>query len=139
MMRAIMEGVAYSYRDCLSIMENLGIRTDRIIASGGGAHSPLWLQIQSDILGREIHTTGVTEQASFGAALVAGVGVGVFADISSACARLLLNGEKQVIVPDPKRSKMYEKCYPIYRDLYQSVRSYGGRLAGLNLLDDNTS
>lgn len=137
MTRAIMEGVAYSYRDCLSILENLGIRTHRIIASGGGARSPLWLQIQSDILRREIHTTGAAEQASFGAAVAAGVGVGMFADISGACA-LLLRGEEQVTYPDPERSKVYEKCYPIYRDLYRSVWSYGGRLAGLNVLDDNT-
>lgn len=136
MARAIMEGVAFSYRDCLSIMENLGIRANRIIASGGGARSPLWLQIQSDILGREIRTTGVTEQASFGAALAAGVGVGMFADISEACVRLL-HGEGQIVHPDPGRSKVYDKCYPIYRDLYQSVCMYGGRVARLNLNSDN--
>ena len=136
MTRAIMEGVAFSYRDCLSIMENLGICANYIIASGGGARSPLWLQIQSDILGREIRTTWVTEQASFGAALAAGVGVGMFTDISEACARLL-HGEGQVVHPDPERSKVYDKCYPIYRDLYRSVCSYGGQLAELNLHDGN--
>jgi xylulokinase len=136
MTRAIMEGVAYSYRDCLSIMENLGIKPNRIIASGGGARSPLWLQIQSDVLGRKIRTTGVTEQASFGAALAAGVGVGLFADISTACSRLL-PGEGQIIYPDPERSKIYDRCYPIYRDLYRSVSSFGERLAGLNLRDES--
>lgn len=137
MTRAIMEGVAYSFRDCLSIMENLGIRTDRIIASGGGARSPLWMQIQSDILDREIRTTGVTEQASFGAALSAGVGVGMYSDIAAACTRLL-HSEETVIHPNPKHSKVYDKCYPIYRELYGSVRLYGSRLAELNLQDDNS-
>ena len=132
MARAIMEGVAYSYRDCLTTMEELGISTQRIIASGGGAQSALWMQIQADILGREIRTTGVTEQASFGAALAAGVGVGIFADIATACARLL-PGEEHLIVPNHENSKIYEKCYPVYRDLYQSTRLFGARLAGLNL------
>jgi xylulokinase len=130
MTRAIMEGVAYSYRDCLSLLENLGIQADRIVGSGGGARSPLWLQIQSDVLGREIRTTGVSEQASFGAALSAGVGIGMFSDISAACARLV-HGEEQVVHPGPDRSKVYDRCYPIYRDLYQSIRPFGGRLAEL--------
>jgi xylulokinase len=136
MTRAIMEGVAYSYRDCLTVLENLGIRAQRIIGSGGGARSPLWLQIQSDVLGREISITGITEQASFGAALAAGAGVGMFADIPDACARMLPS-EGRVTRPDPARSRVYDKCYPIYRDLYQSVRQYGPRLAELDSLDDN--
>ena len=128
--RSIMEGVAYSYRDCLSLLEKLGIQADRIIGSGGGARSQLWLQIQSDVLGREIRTTGVSEQASLGAALSAGVGVGMFPNISEACARLV-RGEEQVVHPNPERSKVYDRCYPIYRDLYQSVSPFEGRLAGL--------
>lgn len=130
--RAIMEGVAYSYRDCLAVMENIGIDTGRIVASGGATRSPLWMQIQADILGREIHITGVAEQASFGAALAAGVGVGMFADLSAACARLL-PADEQLVTPDPVRSKIYEKCHPVYQDLYQSVRSFGKRVADLNL------
>ena len=135
MTRAIMEGVSYSYRDCLDVLENLGIRSQKIIASGGGARSPLWLQIQADVLAREIHATGVTEQASLGAALAAGVGVGVFKDIPTACAEVLPR-EERVIHPDPARSRFYEKCYPIYRDLYQSVRSFGGRIAQLDPRSD---
>jgi xylulokinase len=135
MTRSIMEGVAYSFRDCLHVLENLGIRAHRIIASGGGARSAPWLQIQADILAREIHTTGVREQASFGAALAAGVGVGLFRDIPTACAQLLPN-EERAIHPDPARSNFYEKCYPIYRDLYLSVRPFGRRIAQLDPRDD---
>lgn len=137
MTRAIMEGVAYSYRDCLDVLENLGIPAHRIIASGGGARSTLWLQIQTDVLGREIHTTEVKEQASFGAALAAGVGVGVWSDIPAACA-VLLPSEERVIHPDPARSRFYEKCYPIYRDLYLSVRPYGQRIAQLDPRGEKT-
>jgi xylulokinase len=131
MTRAIMEGVAYSYRDCLDVVAKLGIPVQRIIASGGGARSALWLQIQTDVLAREIHTTGVKEQASLGAALAAGVGVGVFSDIPAACAALLPS-EERVLHPDPARSRFYEKCYSIYRDLYLSVRPYGRRIAQLD-------
>ena len=134
MTRAIMEGVAYSYRDCLAVLEKLGIRADRMIASGGGARSALWLQIQADVLGRELHTSSVREQASYGAALAAGVGVGAFSDIPAACAELL-PGEGQVIHPDPARRRFYEKCYPIYRDLYLSVRPFGRRITRLDPRD----
>ncbi len=134
MIRAIMEGVAYSYRDCIDVLENLGIHADRLIGSGGGARSPLWLQIQADVLAREIRTTGVNEQASFGVALAAGVGVGVFRDIPGACA-VPRGGEERVIRPDPARSRYYEKCYPIYRDLYLSVRPFGERIARLDPRD----
>ena len=127
MIRAIMEGVAYSYRDCLAIMKDLGIRIEKIVASGGGTRSPLWMQIQSDVLGREIHVSERIDQACYGAAISAGIGVGVFPDIPTACKRLL-HGKDNVIIPDLEHHRIYDKGYMIYRDLYEHTRSFGKRV-----------
>jgi xylulokinase len=130
MTRAIMEGVAYSYRDCLDVLGGLGIRTDRILASGGGARNRQWLQIQSDVLGREIRMTNATEQAATGAALVAGVGIGAFADIPSTCERMI-RVEGSVVRPDPSRMRLYDKGYRIFRDLFACSRGFGPRVTDI--------
>lgn len=83
--RAIMEGVVFSLKDSLQIFQQLGINGDEIIASGGGASSPTWLQIQADILEKDVCVCDVKEQACLGACLLAGVGMGMFSTVEEAC------------------------------------------------------
>ncbi len=121
MARAVMEGVALSMRDCYDVLCALGVRVDRIIGSGGGARSALWMQILADVLGRPIHTTQTSEQASFGAAVVAGVGVGVYPSIPEACSQLVrLN--PRVTEPIDRNVRLYEERYRTFKALFESTR-----------------
>ncbi len=87
MARAVMEGVVFSLADGLELMRDLGAQFDQVIASGGGTKHPLWLQLQADVFGLSVRRAQTAEAAAFGAALLAGVGTGVFADVAQACAR----------------------------------------------------
>ena len=82
--RAIMEGVVLSMRAGLDVMRALGTAVDEVRATGGGARSPLWLQLQADIYGCPVRRTFVDEGPAYGAALLAGVASGVFDDIQAA-------------------------------------------------------
>ncbi|MDO8300680.1 xylulokinase [Lacisediminimonas sp.] len=111
--RAIYEGIAFSLRDVLDQFraQGMDIKTARII--GGGSKSATWRQIVADILNVEILLPETTD-ASFGAALLAGVGIGVFSDEMSAakkCARIVDRS-----VPDPARVAFYDKLFCIYKD-----------------------
>jgi len=123
MVRAIMEGVVYALRDSLEIFKRLGAKVDRIIARGGGAKSTLWRQIQADIFNSEVMTVGVKEEASFGAALLAGVGADVYADLEEAVKETVKI--RDVEYPCPERVKIYEHYYKkVYRRLYPVLKCY---------------
>jgi xylulokinase len=121
MTRAILEGVAYSYRDCLETLLSFGVPVHRIVGAGGGARNPLWLQIQADVLGRPIAATTAPEQASLGAAITAGIGAGMYADYRQACAALIRQ-ENRVVEPDPSHAEVYQARYGRYRELYARIR-----------------
>ncbi|MGR3198230.1 MAG: xylulokinase [Paracoccus sp. (in: a-proteobacteria)] len=119
MARAVMEGVVHAFADMHMLMKPMGIPGDIIKASGGGARSKLWRQMQADIFGCDVVTTeGAAEGAAFGAALVAGVGVGVWPDATSAAAscRDLTRDH-----PDPANAETYRQAGQIYRDLYPAL------------------
>ncbi len=92
LVRAIMEGVTYSMRDSLEIIEGLGVPVRQIRASGGGSRSPLWRQIQADCFGRKVVTINSEEGAAYGVALLAAVGAGAFKNIAEACAATISRG-----------------------------------------------
>jgi xylulokinase len=125
--RAVMEGVAFSMLDGLEIMRGLGTPDDDVRAVGGGARSPLWLQLQADVYGRSIRRTVIDEGPAYGAALLAGVAAGAFADVEEAGARVRLREE--VTEPDPERARRYDELYEIYTSLYPALRDAMHRLA----------
>ena len=118
--RAVMEGVAFSMRDGLEVMRGLGTPDDDMRAVGGGARSPLWLALQADIYGRAVRRTEVDEGPAYGAALLAGVAAGAFADVAEAGRQVRLRAE--VTEPDPSRARVYDELYAIYRSLYGALR-----------------
>jgi len=123
MIRAIMEGVVYALRDSLEIFKELGVKVDRIVARGGGARSTLWRQIQADIFNSEVMTVEVKEEAAFGAALLAGVGVGVYRDLEEAVREAVK--VRGVQYPSADRVGVYERHYQkIYRRLYPLFKPY---------------
>jgi len=120
MVRAIMEGVVYSMRDSLEIIEGLGVPVRQIRASGGGSRSPLWRQIQADAFGRKVVAINSEEGAAYGAALLATVGAGLFRDVREACgAAIRVVGETPVSRPAQKH---YDRAFPVYQQLYRSLK-----------------
>lgn len=118
--RAVMEGVAFSMRDGLEIMRGLGTPDDDVRAVGGGARSPLWLQLQADVYGRPIRRTVIDEGPAYGAALLAGVAADAFAGVEEAADRVRLRAE--VAEPDPERARRYDELYELYTSLYPALR-----------------
>jgi xylulokinase len=120
MIRAILEGVAYSLRDGLEIFREMGVPSAQIRASGGGGRSLLWRQIQADIFNREMVTINTTEGSAYGAALLAAAGTGGFRSVEEACRACIRVTER--CEPASERVRMYDDYYAIYRDLYIRLR-----------------
>ena len=121
LIRAVMEGVVFGLRDCLDIYRELGQTGRRVIASGGGARSPLWLQMQSDVFNTEVHTSRMLEQAGVGAAIAAGVGAGVYRSYEQAC-QTVIRWNDAPCLPVPDGVRHYEAVYQVYRSLYPANR-----------------
>jgi xylulokinase len=118
--RAVLEGVAYGLRDSLELLRDLGVRPEVGRVSGGGARSALWLKIVSSVLRLPLELTEAEEGSAFGAALLAGVRGGVFADANDAVARCVR--VRQRVDPDPEWAEAYERGYERYRMLYPALR-----------------
>ncbi|NLL70554.1 MAG: xylulokinase [Epulopiscium sp.] len=120
MIRSIMEGVTYSLQDCLNIIEELKIEVNKVRVSGGGAKSSLWRQIQSDVFQKEVVTINASEGPAFGAALLAGVGTGVYKSVKEGCQATIKEIQHQF--PEKEKGNIYEHYYSIYRKLYQDLK-----------------
>ena len=117
--RAVLEGVAFGLRDGLDLMIDAGmVRPGEIRASGGGLASPTWRQILADVLDAELVTTTTTEGAAFGAAILAAVGSGWFADVPAATAALVRT--TPAASPGPGRAA-YASAQAAYRELYPAL------------------
>ena len=127
--RAVMEGVAFSLRDSLEIMLELGTVPAEIRATGGGARSQFWRQLLADVLDRPIVRTQVDEGPAYGAALLAGVAAGVFEDIDEACDRVSLRPGS--CEPGKAQVREYDDYYAAYRELYPATRSAMHQLSEL--------
>jgi xylulokinase len=119
--RAVLEGVAYSLRDTLTLFAELGIPVEGIRLGGGGARGPLWRQIQADVYGHPVEVLTAEEGGAFGAALLAGVGAGHWPDTEAACAVAIQVAER--ISPQPAAVAAYNQGYKVFRRLYPALRS----------------
>lgn len=129
LIRAVLEGVAFGLRDCCDLIAGLGLQMPEVRASGGGARSPLWRQIQADVCGRAMSVISVDEGAAFGAALLAGVGAGVYPDVVTACRTTIKVVD--TLRPQAEASLLYERQYALYRSLYKQLRHQFAALGGL--------
>jgi xylulokinase len=125
--RAVLEGVAYGLRDSFEILAGMGVPIREVRASGGGARSPLWRRIQADVTGREHVTVNVDEGPAFGAALLAGVGTGVWSDAAEACRATIRVASH--CPPDPENRAVYDRYYPVFRGLYASLKEHFAAVA----------
>jgi len=118
--RAIMEGVAFSLRDALAIFAELGLLVDSIRLGGGGARSRLWRQIQADAYGMPVEIVAAGEGPAYGAALLAGVGSGAWPSIQSACDAAVRVVER--IEPDARSAALMDRQYAAYKKIYPALR-----------------
>jgi xylulokinase len=123
--RAILEGVAFSLRDTFTIFRDLGVPVKSIRLGGGGARSPLWQQIQADIYGMPVELVAADEGAAYGAALLAGVGVGVWPSVDAACAASVHVAKR--VEPIGKNVDLMSRGYEEYKKLYPALRPIGQR------------
>jgi xylulokinase len=113
-------------RDSLEIILEMGLPVEEIRASGGGAKSSLWRQIQADVFEREVVTVNAAEGPAYGAALLAGVGTGQWSTVEEACAACIKITSQTK--PQEAASTVYQHYYPLYRELYTRLASFYPKL-----------
>ena len=128
--RAILEGVSFGMRDSLELVRDLGVEPRQIRITGGGAKSPLWRQMLADVFNQPVVTTNIEEGPAIGAALLAGVGVEIFADVGEAVSEVVK--VTNTIQPDESTAAVYEQLYLVYKHLYQSLRENFDEAFALN-------
>jgi xylulokinase len=131
MTRSVLEGVAFGIKDSFKLIQASGLGAiKQVRISGGGAKSPLWRQIMADVLGAELVTVNTTEGAAYGAALLAGVGAGLYGSVVEACqAMIAITGRT---TPDATATAAYAPYYDRYRALYPALAPEYRALAALD-------
>ncbi|MBS3766968.1 MAG: xylulokinase [Candidatus Cloacimonetes bacterium] len=128
--RSVMEGVTFGLKDSFRLIKKQNVKIKEIRAIGGGAKSKVWQQILADILGHPINLLNVEEGPAYGAAIIAGVGVGVFKSFEEVSDSIIKVSEQ--IKPNKENVKRYKKYYEIYRELYPSLKKEYKKLSKLN-------
>jgi xylulokinase len=124
LVRAVLEGVAYSLNDTFTLFAELGIPVKGVRLGGGGARGPLWREIQASVYGHTVDVLAAEEGGAFGAALLAGVGAGAWPDLDAACAEAITVAQQ--IEPDEAAQERYAVGYQGYRRVYPALRGIHG-------------
>jgi xylulokinase len=119
--RALLEGVAFSLRDTLEIFREMKVPVNEIRLGGGGARSKLWRQIQADVYGREVTTVRAEEGAAYGAAILAGVGAGAWPSVDAACEAVVSVADR--VKHDADSAALMDKQYARFRMIYPALRA----------------
>lgn len=118
--RAVMEGVVFSLKNCLDILYEMGIEVKEVRVSGGGAKSKLWRQMQADIFEMDVWTLNSKEGPAFGAAILAAVGAGEYQKVEEACDTMIQKVDS--CSPNEKLFEIYRKTYKLYNSIYPRVK-----------------
>jgi xylulokinase len=122
LIRSLIEGVSYSQKDCLDIVESLGVAVDSVRASGGGAKSPFWRRILAGVFNKPVITLASQEGSALGAALLAMVGTGEYASVPEVCAAVI--HEKERVDPAAADTATYAEGHKIYQALYPALKPF---------------
>jgi xylulokinase len=118
--RAILEGVAFSLRDTFTIFQEMNVPVRNIRLGGGGARSPLWRQIQADVYGHPVEIVEAEEGAAYGAALLAAVGAGIWPSVDAACPAAVRVASR--VIPQPAATAALNVSYSAYRRIYPATK-----------------
>ena len=129
MLRSVMEGVVYAQRQSLDMLRSMGIGFSEICATGGGGVSPLWRQMIADVFELPVVTIQNREGPALGAAILAGVGAGLYPGVSEACKRIIKTNPPQD--PIAENTGRYSPYYQLYCELYPCMKDSFRTLAGL--------
>lgn len=122
MLRAIIEGLDYQFLDIVRAMESgLGMNVKSFVAVGGAVRNEFWMQNKADVVGRPIEVPDVEEATPLGAAMLAGIGVGLYQDEEDAFARVSRPGKRYE--PNLELSARYAEWFEVYRQLYPSLKA----------------
>jgi len=132
--RALLEGVSYSQKDCLDIIEQMGVQVDSVRVSGGGARSAFWRQMLANVFAKRVVTLATQEGSAYGAALLALVGTGVYSSVPEICKAVIR--EVESISPQPAAAQVYAAGHPIYKSLYPALQSFFEKAAVTPSLED---
>ena len=122
--RAILEGVAFSLRDSFTLLAEMGVPVRNIRLGGGGARSPLWRQIQADVYGQEVEILEAEEGAAYGAAILAGVGAGVWSSVDAACQEVVKVAHR--VAAQPAGVERMDTSYGAFRRMYPAITAVLG-------------
>ncbi len=121
LIRAVIEGVSFSQKDCLDIIEELGVPVNSVRLSGGGARSAFWRQILAHIFNKPVASLETQEGSAYGAALLAMVGTGEYSSVPEVCRTVI--HERETLAPRPREAALYAEAHRTYRALYPVLRS----------------
>ena len=129
MLRAVLEGVIYSQRECLDILRGMGVVSSEMLACGGGGTSKIWRQMLADLYGCEVKTAANRGGPALGVAILAMVGTGEYASVPEAC-RAIIKADK-IQAPIAENSEKYAPFYKLYTELYPALKESYSKLAAL--------
>ncbi len=124
LVRSIIEGVSYSLKDCLGVIEGMGVEVNAVRASGGGAKSLFWRQMLADIFRRGISTLENSEGSAYGAALLALASAGEYKNVEELCEAAVK--EKDCLIPSVHESAAYDRGYEVFSVLYPTLKPVYG-------------
>ena len=129
MLRAVMEGVSYSMKDCNDILKEMGVEVDDMMACGGGGRSAVWRQMLADMYGCTVKTVAAKEGPALGVAILAGVGAGIYESVEAACEKMIHTDKS--CDPVPEHTAQYQEYHKIYQNLYTCLKDQYKELAKL--------
>jgi len=127
MLRAVMEGVTYSLRDCAEVFREMNVNVNDMMACGGGGSSPLWRSMLADLYNCDVKTVKSKEGPALGVAILASVGAGIYSTVQEACGEIVKTDKVQS--PNKENVPEYEKYYQLYREIYPALKEKFAKLA----------
>lgn len=129
MLRAVMEGVTYSLRDCIEVCREMGVNVSDMMACGGGGSSPLWRSMLADLYNCSVKTASSKEGPALGVAILASVGAGIYSNVPQACNEIVKIDKIQE--PNSENVPECEKYYRLYTEIYPALKEKFSKLAEL--------
>jgi len=129
MIRAVMEGVACSLKDCQEVLRELNVLPRAMLICGGGGRSPLWRRMLSSLMGLPVATLQSNEGPALGVAILAAVGLGMYRDVPAACQAMVRENPPEE--PKGEDVRRYQKVYDAYRMVYPANQELYRKIFGM--------